>query len=112
MIIKKRGLVGQLKHVYRGFRYGFSYWWNERYHNQISRRLRARRRIEKYGRTLGRRYNNGRKWRLIKARGSICQMCKRSFVPSDLTVDHKKRVADGGTNAWNNLQLLCRPCHD
>ena len=30
-----------------------------------------------------------------------------------LTVDHMKKVSEGGAAAdLNNMQLLCRPCHD
>src|SRR4051812_22694354 len=33
------------------------------------------------------------------------------WIPAD-TVDHRIPKAQGGTDAWQNLQSLCTPCHD
>jgi 5-methylcytosine-specific restriction protein A len=27
------------------------------------------------------------------------------------TVHHKRKMSDGGTNDWDNLQALCSSCH-
>lgn len=51
------------------------------------------------------------KGKLILRYGPKCAMCKRSFRPPDLSVDHIVRVADGGTHEMTNLRLLCYPCH-
>jgi len=48
---------------------------------------------------------------LIKRDGKKCQRCKFGFPAEKLTIDHKIRLRDGGTNQYNNLQLLCNPCH-
>jgi 5-methylcytosine-specific restriction protein A len=54
----------------------------------------------------------GPKWRIIrKAFLRAHPQCNRcgdlSTVPH-----HKKRVEDGGTNQWSNLEALCKRCHD
>ncbi len=46
--------------------------------------------------------------------GAFCQGC--GFEPPNgwldyLEVDHQKPKADGGTNAYDNLVLLCSPCN-
>ena len=45
--------------------------------------------------------------------GPICQGCGRdySFDPRVLEVDHIRPEAEGGTNAYDNLTLLCPPCN-
>ena len=37
--------------------------------------------------------------------------CQRCGTQDDLTIDHKRAVARGGTNAMSNLQTLCEPCN-
>jgi len=40
-------------------------------------------------------------------------MCKAAGrVRSASLVDHIRPLLDGGSNADENLQSLCRPCHD
>lgn len=51
------------------------------------------------------------KIQLIKQHGSVCQMCHKYFSFDSLTIDHIRKLSDGGGNDIENLQLLCRPCH-
>ena len=37
--------------------------------------------------------------------------CRECGATSDLTVDHIRPQSMGGTNARDNLRVLCRPCH-
>lgn len=56
------------------------------------------------------RYEARAKIPALKRRdGPGCKECKRSDVP--LTVDHIVRIADGGQNCIQNMQLLCLDCH-
>ena len=51
--------------------------------------------------------------RLLDDTGAFCQGCGRdySFDPRVLEVDHRQPKADGGTDAYENLTLLCPPCN-
>ena len=63
------------------------------------------------------------KARLIQQSGNKCNGCGYQF-PKDLhrhqlarkdgsfELDHKVPLCRGGTNEWQNLQVLCIPCHD
>ena len=42
--------------------------------------------------------------------GCRCKRCGAE-PPSELTIDHILPLTRGGTNALDNLQLLCRPCN-
>jgi 5-methylcytosine-specific restriction endonuclease McrA len=37
--------------------------------------------------------------------------CERCGCTSNLQVDHRRRLRDGGTNDPSNLQVLCTDCH-
>jgi len=54
----------------------------------------------------------GRKWRelrsLVITRDPICRLCRDQLT---IEVDHIVRKADGGTDDLNNLQGLCKACH-
>ncbi len=59
----------------------------------------------------------GRRWRklrlLVLRAEPLCRMCAEIGRTSPATVvDHIKPIRDGGTNAWDNLQPLCKRCHD
>ncbi len=45
---------------------------------------------------------------LIQERGR-CEKCGNKF---NLTIHHKKESSKGGYDAIDNLQVLCRECHD
>jgi 5-methylcytosine-specific restriction protein A len=53
-----------------------------------------------------------RQWRKrrlsVISRDPICRMCRDQLTQE---VDHIKRKAEGGTDDMNNLQGLCRACH-
>lgn len=51
--------------------------------------------------------------RLLLDIGAYCQGCGRDyrFDPRVLEVDHIRPRADGGTDAFDNLTLLCPPCN-
>ena len=43
----------------------------------------------------------------------LCQHClAKGRATAGTQVDHIKPKAQGGTDDLDNLQLLCRPCHD
>lgn len=46
--------------------------------------------------------------RIIKKRGNICEGCG---YPGYVELHHIISVVDGGTNADENLLLLCEKCH-
>lgn len=54
----------------------------------------------------------GRRWRELRSlvinRDPICRQCRDHLTQE---VDHIKRKADGGSDDLNNLQGLCRACH-
>ena len=51
--------------------------------------------------------------KLVDELGAVCQGCGRdySFDPRVLEVDHREPKADGGSDAYFNLTLLCPPCN-
>jgi 5-methylcytosine-specific restriction protein A len=60
----------------------------------------------------------GHAWRVLRARilkrdKYLCQPClKAGRVTPASAVDHIIPKAKGGTDADENLQSICRPCHD
>lgn len=46
---------------------------------------------------------------ILKAAKATCERCKTT---QNLTINHKTPLAKGGTNEAENLQILCRACHD
>ena len=51
--------------------------------------------------------------RLLSDIGAYCQGCGRNynFDPRVLEVDHIRPKSDGGSDAYDNLTLLCPPCN-
>ena len=51
--------------------------------------------------------------KLLEQFGAFCQGCGRdySFDPRVLEVDHIRPKSDGGSDAYDNLTLLCPPCN-
>ena len=51
--------------------------------------------------------------RLLEKYGAYCQGCGCDFTdkPNDLEVDHIRPKSDGGTDAYENLALLCLRCN-
>ena len=60
----------------------------------------------------------GSTWMAIRAEAlardcGLCQTCKAAGrLRLACQVDHIRELADGGTDALENLQSLCEPCHD
>lgn len=58
----------------------------------------------------------GRSWARIRAAflraNPLCEKCRADgrLTPADLA-HHKRKLTDGGTNDWSNLQALCQSCH-
>lgn len=54
----------------------------------------------------------GRQWRKLRdtklAADPVCEACQEALANE---VDHRTPKAAGGTDAWSNLQSLCKPCH-
>ena len=46
---------------------------------------------------------------ILKAAKARCERCGTTNI---LTINHKKPLAQGGTNEAENLQILCRKCHN
>lgn len=46
---------------------------------------------------------------ILKAAKAKCEDCKTT---ENLTVNHIIPVSAGGTNEAENLEILCRECHD
>jgi 5-methylcytosine-specific restriction protein A len=60
------------------------------------------------------RYNH--EWRKVRAAylasHPLCERCESEGRLTPATeVHHKLPLASGGTNAWENLAALCKPCH-
>jgi 5-methylcytosine-specific restriction enzyme A len=59
----------------------------------------------------------GRPWRRLREAvlmrdGYLCQPCqRRGRLTAAREVDHRKALANGGTNDPANLEGICRPCH-
>ena len=45
----------------------------------------------------------------ILAREPLCRVCKNEIATQ---IDHIIRLRDGGTNKIENLQPICKDCHD
>lgn len=55
---------------------------------------------------------NTRKKRLLKTQNGICAICRVKFLPTDvLEVDHIIPSSHGGSDKYENLQLLHKHCH-
>lgn len=49
---------------------------------------------------------------LTNARGHAhCAGCGVDYAANALEVDHVVPLADGGSDNFSNLQVLCKPCH-
>ena len=50
---------------------------------------------------------------ILERDGHLCQECLRNWIYTQGNhVDHITPKAEGGTDEHNNLQCLCKPCHD
>lgn len=46
---------------------------------------------------------------ILKAANAECKKCK---TQENITINHKIPLTQGGTNESENLEILCRKCHD
>lgn len=70
----------------------------------------------RFGRTPEAKKRYGYRWKKIRAaflaRQPLCEMCRQEGRYTDATeVHHVKPLAEGGTNDFENLMALCKPCH-
>lgn len=42
---------------------------------------------------------------------TICAHCREPYAPPNIEIDHIITLIDGGTDTDNNIQTLCRTCH-
>jgi 5-methylcytosine-specific restriction protein A len=90
-------------------------------------RLTHERFCEEHAKQEARRYNRferdpetvkryGGAWKKIRAAfladNPLCELCLACgrLTPATLA-HHKRKLTDGGTNEWDNLQALCASCH-
>ncbi len=75
-------------------------------------------RINNATRTLNARKNHVFDWsfkivskRVISAIGYPCKYCEKQLHWKKWSLDHKKPVERGGTNAQSNIQVICTQCN-
>lgn len=94
----------------RAKRYGLRYYFDKEFRRVMKQRERNKRDRAKRGSGfMSSRQSIKRE--LFYRYGNACRMCGQTFELAKLEIDHIKRVADGGTNDYYNLQLLCHECH-
>jgi 5-methylcytosine-specific restriction protein A len=59
---------------------------------------------------LTREYQRNRQHRFERARGR-CENCGTHLITGEWECDHLVTIRNGGTNALENLRVLCKPCH-
>ncbi len=96
-----------IRRYYSSKKYGWKFFFSRKYRRYIkNRNIKL-----KYGSGFLARKKSVRRI-LTRRDGCFCRMCNRKFEEISLTIDHIKPRANGGDNRYNNLQLLCRPCHN
>nr|WP_281257865.1 HNH endonuclease signature motif containing protein [Streptomyces uncialis] len=40
-----------------------------------------------------------------------CAICRGTFLPSQVDIDHIRPLALGGEDVASNVQVLCKSCH-
>lgn len=79
----------------------------EEIHENKRQREESRMRVKQLRRELQKNYD--RTFMAVGRRdGFHCQRCHTTF---DLTIEHIIAAINGGTNALDNLQLLCKSCN-
>lgn len=67
---------------------------------------------QSYGQGRGGRPWRRKRERILKRDGYLCQPCKRrDTLTLAKEVDHIVPVAEGGTDEDDNLEAICKPCH-
>lgn len=57
------------------------------------------------------RWRDGLRGERWNAQGRLCIYCRRRLRLGDSHIDHVVPVVQGGSNEWDNLQLLCAGCN-
>lgn len=99
----KRKLVRLFYMTPRAMKYGLRYYFDPDFRWKM--KMREVSRMRRY---------NAEEWRRRVAQrdGWLCMGCKLERQERKLTLDHIVKLSDGGKTIMNNLQLLCRPCHN
>lgn len=90
--------------------FGWRYLWDREFRiKNYNRRKKHRRKVNGARSRSTQRKRNVKK-KLIARDGPMCQWC---FTPlrSDATIDHIKKLSEGGTESDENMQLLHIKCH-
>lgn len=109
---KIRLFTRRIRKMYpRAVKYGF---WKYFFSKKFRKKVRTHEKNQEQTAKYTRRYLNNKKRikeNILRVSGAKCNWCQHKFKEKDLTIDHIKRAADGGTSSYSNLQLLCRACH-
>jgi 5-methylcytosine-specific restriction endonuclease McrA len=105
--------------VVRCYEYGIRYYYDEEYRNICIKKRKNQklkeRRIRKYGQAGLNRYfnfNNSVKKRILKDNPyGRCEQCIVWKERKEITVDHIIPISQGGKMIKENVQLLCKDCH-
>ena len=57
------------------------------------------------------RFNKKQRREIYNKSNRKCNHCKKAIELSGMEIDHIKPLASGGDNSYDNLQVLCKPCH-
>ena len=57
------------------------------------------------------RFNKKQRREIYNKSNRKCNHCTKAIELSGMQIDHIKPLASGGDNSYDNLQVLCKPCH-
>ncbi len=104
----------------RCYVYGIKYLYDPAFREKVKRTILNKHVKIKKIRKLGsqhayNQYVNARKrakQRILGDRShGFCTICRHKFPKEELSIDHIKKISEGGSNHKSNLQLVCIPCH-
>lgn len=107
----------QYRFVRAGFRYGFKFWFSEKYRHRIRNKRNRDKKVARLGAHGFRLYSNTSRRARRRIFGDnlygVCAgPCHRVLPTNELTIDHITQVSKGGSiTDPKNLQVLCYPCH-
>lgn len=62
-------------------------------------------------RTLHSRQRRSKKRTLLRIFGAKCALCTRAYMPEELILKNIVHRSQGGSNALDNLHLICHRCN-